>query len=161
MDRYTCNMFRRGWFWSVACCACLLVAGANAQRPAGQEKIPSLIQQLGASDVASRREAERELARLGLLARDALRTAAQGDTPEIRKRAARLLREMTYSLPSDAPDVRRLLEKYGSRTVDDRCAVIREIGKLQVPNVADPLLRIILDDSSPQVGWEIVGVLRG
>jgi hypothetical protein len=154
-------MFCRGRFWSILLFLCVFAGGAIAERPAGPEKIPLLIQQLGDSDVALRREAERELARLGLSARDALRSAAQCDTPEIRRRAARLLREMTYALPSDPPDVRRLLQKYSSRTVDDRCAVVRELGRLQAINISDSLLRVILDDSSSDVGWEIVGVLRG
>jgi hypothetical protein len=72
------------------------VAGFGSSAPAfahqsKTHRIASLIQQLGDAEFSKREAASKELDTIGTAALEALRKAASGDNPEIRRRAGRLV----------------------------------------------------------------------
>lgn len=66
------------------------------------EEIAGLVESLGSDDAAERNRAQEQLARLGRVAESELRQAAKSDDPEVKNRAATLLKEIENMSDDDA-----------------------------------------------------------
>jgi uncharacterized protein (TIGR03067 family) len=75
---------------------------ADPGKEAEAERVAGLIRQLGHAEFAKREAASKELEAIGAPALDALRKAAAGDHPEVRRRAERILQAVTGRLRAAA-----------------------------------------------------------
>src|SRR3712207_5605042 len=99
----------RGRCWFPLLVAALVAGGAGLPAAlAGGERagrVAVLVEQLGSEKFAERQAATTELEALGAPALEALRQAAQGKDPEVRRRAQTLVRQIEKGLETE-----RLLE---------------------------------------------------
>lgn len=140
----------------------LLILGARVRAAvADSRQVDALIRDLAEPDPTVRQNAARRLLDMGLQIRPALKQAVQSDHPQIRARAGQLLMELPWHRPADAPIVRQMLEGYGSREENERAQVAGNLaaqGKAE--EVIGPLLRLMDEESSDLVRWEISRALR-
>ncbi len=117
--------------------------------------VSTLITDLSDADASVREAARDKLVHMGPAIRPALRKASQGKGPQLRGEIAKVMRQLPWAEPSDPPAVRTLLEGYGERDLAERqeaaiaLARIKEVGR-------DALLRMLVQESDPRVGWTIV-----
>ena len=83
----------------IACFSCVLVDRSSAQDESAETgperiRIAKLIEELGSSSYTKRQAASEELRKIGLKGRPEIETAAKSDDPDVRLRAARLLRRL-------------------------------------------------------------------
>lgn len=119
----------------------------------GDERARQLIDQLLDADPAVRKKAESELIKLGESARDDLAQASRGGDPRLAPRAAVVMLRLPFHRPDDPPEIRKLVNRYGRLTVEERQAAA--ISLMPLENSAPVLVRLMNDDPSPQVGWFI------
>jgi outer membrane protein assembly factor BamB len=82
-------------FFSIATAADTPVATSEPKTSlAQQERIQSLVDQLGSENFQDREQAEKQLAEAGLAAIPSVRAATQSDDPEIASRATRVMKEL-------------------------------------------------------------------
>ncbi len=134
-----CRPSGRRLAWWVLLTA-LLIGGAeslcadDAELRERDERIQSLIAQLGDQDFTRRERAQQELERLGLEAFDALRDAQEHEDIEVALRARYLVRrlQVRWYSDQDPPEVRRVLRDYvrqgdvDRRSRMDRLALLRD-----------------------------------
>src|ERR1700733_1579999 len=102
---------------------------ANAQGPAtapADHRFDTLIHQLGDEDFKVRDEATARLAKAGEDARAALTQAASSDDPEVRWRAADLLKQLDQPTPANSDD--------GLNTPPDAVRIFVNGGQLNIIN---------------------------
>jgi hypothetical protein len=121
--------------------------------PATSPAVDAQIAKLGDADPTVRQLAADALVRLGAAARPAVLAASRGDDPQIADAAAQVLRSLPWSSPDDPPEVRKLLEPYGSATVADREGIVAQVAEL--PQSQPALLRLLSDELNEDIGWQI------
>ncbi|MFP6750640.1 MAG: tetratricopeptide repeat protein [Pirellulaceae bacterium] len=116
----------------------LAQASLAQQKPADkdqplEQRIASLIEQLGDDNFNQREFAQRQLRLLGLQAYDAVHRAQQHDDIEIAKRAHYLVRSMRiqWSHVDDPAPVRRILVGYGKKSPEERRNRMEQLVKLE------------------------------
>ena len=110
-----------------------------------QERIRTLIQQLGHPDYFVRQRAQQELAQMGFDAFEALSEAEHHEDLEIAARARYLLRllRVQWVQPTDPPEVRTLLADYESLSPQQRAERIQALASLPEAKGTDALCRIV------------------
>ena len=106
---------------------------ADSSLLAGNQRVSSLIEQLGASDYHLRRRAEQELLRLGTEVLDQLQQVEDHADLEIAARASYLLQkiEIRWEHPEDSEEVRMLLHGYESISAEQRKERMEELAALK------------------------------
>ncbi len=116
-----------------------------ANEPQQHAHIASLIEQLGDDNYHRRSDAKWELERIGLVAFEQLRQAAEGHANAHVARAARYLIEsqnVVWWLESDSLEVREFLKSYNESTSDDRDTVLQQLSELSTPDALLALCRL-------------------
>jgi len=134
----------------VACLASFLAVQAADEQPAVTGKrIPELIEQLGATEYATREKAQAELANLGLDAFEALFEAQHHRDLEIATRARFLIRGMNvrFYKDGDPAEVKRLLRNYNEGSIDQRRPLIDKLLSIQDPAVLPVICRLVRYES--------------
>ncbi len=144
-------------------------------------RIDTLIDQLASEDAVQRSAAAVDLLKIGRPARPAVLRAARGDDPDLRDRAAQILLQMPWYLPSDPAAIQDILRHYGNPDINQRRQIIT--GELAAPltdpaaqrgkragddraalrddpAVFDVLARLLAEDPSVDVRWTIAGQFR-
>lgn len=114
-----------------------------------EQRIASLIGQLGDDDFNRREFAQRRLRQLGLVAYDAVHRAQQHDDIEVAKRAHYLVHSMRipWSRVDDPATIRRILVGYGERSLEERRNRMEQLAKLEQGQLA--LCRMVRYESNP------------
>jgi tetratricopeptide (TPR) repeat protein len=123
-------------------------------------EIDNLIQSLGDPSPMKRSESEMELAHLGAAARPALIDASSWDDPAISSAATRVLLSLPWDKPDDPAEVKALLVNYGSEDEMGRMRIAAAIFEKGPAIGTPPLLRLLMEDPSEDVCWEIDTLLR-
>ncbi|MHB8951652.1 MAG: tetratricopeptide repeat protein [Pirellulaceae bacterium] len=126
----------------------------EAAAPADLEaRIAQLIEQLGASEYATRERAQTELLRLRLDAFDALNEAQFSDDIEIALSAQYLVSSMqvNWSSEDDSPEVKQLLRGYGNRPENERRNLIEQLSMLGAAQAVRPLCRLVRYEASERL----------
>jgi len=118
-----------------------------------QERIRTLIQQLGHPDYFVRQRAQQELAQMGFEAFEALSEAEHDEDLEIAARVRYLLRllRIQWVQPTDPPEVRSLLADYESLAPQQRAERIQALASLPEAKGAEALCRIVRLERSPAI----------
>lgn len=164
------HMNRRCWLFALVtmgAVASLVATGsltADDVAPSVQkreQKIAALIAELGSPHFATREKAAAELSQLGLDAFDALHAAREHEDIEIAERARYLLGSMkvTWSQPSDSPEVKRILKDYGAHPDNDRRSRIEHLSKLEGLQGLDALCRLVRYEMSTALAKEAALVI--
>jgi len=127
---------------------------------AADEPTEALVKKLADFDPAVRRDAADRLVALGTSARPALRVAARSDDIQLRSQASRLLLQLPWTSESDPPAVQLLMQDYGRKDVEDRKQVVFQLVNLENDQGVAPTLRLLADEVSSAVRWDIVRLLR-
>src|SRR5438105_3863331 len=131
---------------------------SNAVAPATQlTGISALIEKLADPDPRVRQSAEARIVAAGISARPAVLAAWRGGDPRIAPRAARLLLQLPWDLPSDPPAVRQLLAGYGASKDEDRQQIAVKIS--QQLGCGPALLRMMREDPSDIVSWIVYALI--
>jgi tetratricopeptide (TPR) repeat protein len=138
----------------------LILIGLIFSLPAMAGQIDSLIQSLGDPNPMKRSESEMELAHLGTAARPALIDASRWDDPAISSAATRVLLGLPWDKPDDPAEVKALLVNYGSEDEQGRMRIAAAIFEKGPAIGTPPLLRLVMEDPSEDVCWEIDTLLR-
>ena len=160
--RWIAPALAAGVIWSVG------LAGSAAEGPRQnseetQRRIDRLIEQLGDTDYFIRQQAEAELAKFSFEAFDALNAATTHEDLEIAARAKHLLRLMRvqWTVPSDPPEVKKLLAGYELLTQARKLAQMRNLAALPEGAGVPALCRLVRYETSPvlskYVAVELVG----
>ncbi len=128
-------------------------ATAPAPQIAAEPTIDSQIARLGDADPTVRQLAADWLIHLGAAARPAVLAASRGDDPQIADGATQVLKSLPWTMPDDSPEVKKLLDPYGSATVADRIGIVAQLAEL--PESQPALLRLLSDESNEDVCWQI------
>lgn len=123
--------------------------------------LQSAIADLAAEDPVVRREAEQLLRDAGRDARPVLLAAAESADPAIAHAARQLLLTIPWFVPTDPPEIRRLLEGYGAKEPDIRREVVSQLANQFGAQATPVLLRILTEDPSNAVRWQVVAALQG
>ena len=133
---------------------------ANAGNPDGTPRSATdAINALSSPDPARRDAAEKSLLDMGETARPAVVEASRSEDPELRARASALLMRLPWFRAEDSPMVQDILRRYGQLNVEQRKEAIDALGNL-TQHGHDALLRLIEEEPSDDVKWEIVSVVR-
>lgn len=127
--------------------------------PADLPAIDAQIAKLGDADPTVRQLAADALVHLGAVARPAVLAASRGDDPQIADAAAQVLRSLPWYSPDDPPEVKKLLEPYGSATVADREGIVAQVAEL--PQSQPALLRLLSDELNEDICWQVDAQLLG
>ena len=146
--------------WIACGSRCLATAPAAANSPPLSATLNELFAQLDADSYKAREEATQRLANYGELIRPALLDAAHhSDSPEQRLRAQRLLSALSWSQPTDPPEVQQILDAYRAVQPEVRNAVVQSLGKLGNRSF-DALLRLLVEEPCDDIRWVIVEQLH-
>ncbi len=125
---------------------------ASEETPQTTEaRIAQLIDQLGASQYATREKAQIQLERLGQDAFDLLNQARESDDIEIAMRARYLVRKMQKNngaLATDSEEVKRLLRGYGELSLKERRTRMEQLAALGPGKALAPLCRLVRYEES-------------
>ncbi len=126
---------------------------ADSSSKAQQERVQSLIHDLGDSRFSARRRAANELRQIGAEAFDALHAATEDSDPEIAASASYILRQIAvrWVQPEDSALVRAQLRQYGQEAETARIQHIEQLGRLPQNAGVIALCRIVRYDRSPLV----------
>lgn len=115
------------------------------------EQVREAIRKLGDDDYFVRERAQAELSQLGFAAFDALCEAKLDPDPEIAARASYLARRMHvgWSMDSDPPDARSLMNGYDSAGDSVRLAIVRQLSRLPESDGVAILCRLVRYERSP------------
>jgi tetratricopeptide (TPR) repeat protein len=132
--------------------------------------IPKLVAALSDPDPGVRTEAAMRLEHIGAPARAAVLKATKSDDPEQRSRAAQVLRKLPWWTEDDPPAVRALLGHYGNEGDGDAAIIggpgaseraFEVIRQLDEINAFDALLRLLNEEPTDSIRWQIVVELLG
>ncbi len=145
-------------------CHCVVAAPAAPTEPNAQaqaqaqvdEHLRDLIGALAHPDPRERERAGKELVSIGGAARKAVVDATQSDDPELASRARGVLLRLPWSLPTDSPNARRLLSRYGQSGLDRR----QIIGQLAAAPEVSPLLRLLEEEPEIEMRWHVARQLE-
>ena len=140
----------------LAAAACLVLCpsagaiGPAVTPPSDQQRIERLISQLGDEDYFVRERAQQELAKIGFKAFDALSAAEEHDDIEVAARAKFLVRQMRieWTVDSDPPEVKRLLQNYGLKDDAARLATVEQLAALEDDKGLAVLCRLVRFEKS-------------
>lgn len=155
---------------SLACCCVVVVADevsggipglavkvpapkSAAAAKASQERIQSLIHELGNPKYSARRAAAAELRQIGAEAFDSLHAATEDNDPEVAASANYLLRQIAvhWVQADDPPPVRALLRQYSQEAEAARLQSVEQLARLPKGGGTAALCRIARYDRSPLV----------
>jgi tetratricopeptide (TPR) repeat protein len=122
-----------------------------------QNRVASLIRQLGDEQYSVRQQAQEELAQLGADAFDALVAAEHDDDIEIASRARYLVHliRIDWVRESDSAQVKELLKDYDSAAEDDRRLCMERLAESTIGEAGlEPLCRLIRFERSPLLSKE-------
>jgi tetratricopeptide (TPR) repeat protein len=111
-------------------------------------RIDQLIGQLGNDDYFIRERAQTDLAKIGFEAFDTLEAAQDNDDIEIASRAKFLVGQLQieWTVDSDPPEVKKLLQNYGLKDDAARLALLGELSKLPDDRGLAVLCRLVRFD---------------
>ncbi|HET6247950.1 MAG TPA: hypothetical protein VFE47_09665 [Tepidisphaeraceae bacterium] len=135
----------------------------SATQPAVSPEIASLIDTLDDPDPATRDAAAKKLVAMGRAAFTGLSGATHSDIPEIRLRAAALLKKLPWDMPDDPPGVARILSGYGTLAPDRRRRIVELLANVQGPESAGAwrvIGRILAYETDQSVQWKVATQLR-
>jgi tetratricopeptide (TPR) repeat protein len=145
-----CRSLRRAL--AAACCAAgLLPVATTGEEPANlADRVDKLIEQLGNDDYFIRERAQQSLARIGFEAFDALEAAENHDDVEVASRAKYLVSHMQieWTVDSDPPEVKRLLQNYGLKDEAVHLALLGQLIDLPDDKGLPVLCRLVRFDKS-------------
>jgi len=128
---------------------------ASAERAA--DPLVAEIQRLGADHYQDREEAGRRLWNAGREALPRLREAAQGNNPEIARRARELVRKIEMEVtPDSRPEVLALVESYGRAPANQK---VRLLYELRQYSAWRQILRLYADEKDPAVRGKSSGLI--
>lgn len=145
---------------------------AKATAPAAKAAAPAalstaeLIRRLGANDYFVRQQAQTELMKQGFKAFEALNEATSDDDLEIAARARYLLRmiRVEWSVESDPPEVKKLLQDYETSQFEERLAKMHNLANFSGPAGIAALARLARYEQSQilskRAALEIIGQTR-
>jgi tetratricopeptide (TPR) repeat protein len=131
---------------------------SGAQTPVAQ--ISELIEQLRSDDAATRQSAATAITNMGEQARPAIMQLVRSQDPGLRQQAAQILLNLPWYIPSDPPQVKKLLVGYGSPDIEIRREIVGALALLEKGAGLDALSRLMGEEPSPAVQWSIVSCLR-
>lgn len=137
----------------------LIVPPANSA-PTEPSDLKSAIVDLGSEDPVLRRQAQERIRAAGRNARPALLDAANSGDPAVAHAARELLLGIPWFEPTDPPAVRRQLEGYGSKDALSRREIVAELVNRFGTDAAPVLLRLLTEDPSDAVRWQIVAAIQ-
>jgi tetratricopeptide (TPR) repeat protein len=139
----------------------LVAATGPATAPAKGDDatVSKLIESLSNADSTVRETATKQLEEMGAPARPALVKAIRSNNPEQRSRAAAVLMKLPWYASGDAPEVRRYLSEYGKLEVERRKVLVVDMYRKQRGRAIDALLRLLSEEPSDEVRWQIVALL--
>ena len=110
-----------------------------------RQRIDGLVEKLGDDDYHVRRAAQEQLARLGFGAFDALSEAEHHKDAEVAARARYLLRllQVDFVDKNDSPRVKKILERYRSRSTPDKIKKMRALADLPKGEGLAALCRLV------------------
>lgn len=162
-------MTRRGWRTILASAVGLallscpaLAATAAAARENLDAQIAKWIAQLGDADYFARQRAQTALAKIGAEAYDAVLDATTHDDLEIAARAKYLLRliRVDWSMESDPPEVRRLLQDYELKELNQRRHQLALLAELPHKAGVPALCRLVRYEQSEELSkWAAISVM--
>ena len=118
----------------------------------GEDDTQALIEQLGDRNWKVRQKAEAKLFALGEKAAETLRAALKHPDAEIRWRAEKLLRNMSWRVPEHLRErVGDLFDEYEDLGVDERLYVVDQVAERLGTEGIGILLRIGGNDEEPEV----------
>jgi tetratricopeptide (TPR) repeat protein len=121
---------------------------ADGKAPDLALQIDRLIGLLGDDDYFVRERAQADLAKIGFEAFDTLEAAQDNDDLEIASRAKFLVGQLQieWTIESDPPEVKKLLQNYGLKDDAARLALLQELGKLPDDRGLGVLCRVVRFD---------------
>jgi HEAT repeat protein len=121
----------------------------------GEAKVAELIEQLGGRDFAGRERAARRLVEVGAPALDRLRRLAEGNDPDLAKRARACVAEIEVNVR-----VAELVAGLGAAKPEDRLKAANGFAELRViPKTIVPALVRAMDDTDLMVQRRAVGIM--
>ncbi len=131
----------------------MLLAGPAAYGMCAEnsdDSMARLITQLGDNDYFVRERAQAELAKIGFEAFDALEAAEDNDDIEIASRAKYIVSQMQieWTIASDPPEVKRLLQGYGMKDEAGHLGVVGQLIDLPDDKGLPVLCRLVRFDKS-------------
>jgi len=126
---------------------------SNDAAKASQDRIQSLIRELGNPKYSARRAAAAELRQIGAEAFDSLHAATESNDPEVAASANYLLRQIAvhWVQADDPPTVRAILRQYAQEAEAARLQSVEQLTKLPRGIGTAALCRIARFDRSPLV----------
>lgn len=128
--------------------------------PASSAEVDELIGTLSEADPEARQMAAERLIALGADARPQLLRATESDNPEIRARAAEILRELPWHRAGDPQAVKDILAKYGKMEAGQRFIAVGRLAALPDRKGHEALLRLAVEEPDDRVRWLVVAILR-
>jgi tetratricopeptide (TPR) repeat protein len=121
---------------------------ADAKAPDVAAQVDRLIKLLGDDDYFIRERAQADLAKIGFEAFDTLEAAQDNDDIEIASRAKFLIGQLQieWTIESDPPEVKKLLQGYGLKDDPARLALLEELAKLPDDRGLAVLCRLVRFD---------------
>lgn len=154
---------------SVGFCASAVAENASSDPPQAQldQRIAELIAQLGADQYSVRERAQRDLEQLGLEAFDALYEAQKHEDIEVAMRARHLVQRLrvNWSLDSDPPAVKDILQNYGDQGEAERRNRMERLAGLDDDRAVAALCRLVRFETSEVLSKRaallVLGMLSG
>jgi len=117
--------------------------------------LDELIASLANPDPAVRDNAQKSILAIGASAREAVVAATKSDDPELASRARGVLVQLPWSLPTDSPNAKALLARYG-KSPEQRGQILDNLVKAHEVSV---LLRLLEEEPETEVRWRITNQL--
>ena len=139
---------------------CSAAAPATSRTAVLSEADPQkLVQILGDSNPERRTQAAEALIAMGRAARPAILRACENDDPQVRLTAQQLILKFPFDAPDDPRGVIGYLTQYGHPAPATRASYLRSIVSASGPAAPRILMRLVQEEPSDEVRWEIVTML--
>ncbi len=135
------------------------ILGARASGFLADPTVAQRLRQLGDPDPRVRENAFHDLRRAGFGARNQVFEATFSDNPQIRAAAAEVLMLLPWIAANESSQLRQLLVDYGSKPTKARLDIGTVLAAERKPQSLRVALRIITEDQSPEVAWEVAEAL--
>lgn len=119
-------------------------------------EITGLVESLADPDAKIRQRAERRLAELGPVARQALELATESVDPERALRSRELLSRLPWWEAKDPPEVRAIFSGYARGDADMRHAAFKQLLAIRQ---FEPALRALLREQNDTLRWRLVATV--